>query len=91
MRFPSDLPPVQRKMVAYGYRTIVSMLSCWKCAKPFPAIGPHFLTQGGPNQLFFKQNEENNNLLSQIVKSLKIAMFVLDFYTKIRLEISLLK
>ena len=51
--FPSDLPPVQRKMVAYGYRTIVSMCSCWKYEKPFISIGPHVLTQDGPNQLFF--------------------------------------
>ena len=65
MRFPSDLPPVQRKIAAYGYRTIVSMRSSWK----FLAIGPHFLTQDGPNQFFFTKNDENNYLLSQIVKS----------------------
>ena len=64
---------------------------CVSLVKPFLAIGPHFLTKDGPNQLFFTQNDENNNLLFQIEKSLKIVMFVLDFCTKIRLEISLLK
>ena len=53
MRFPSDLPPVQHKMVAHGYRPIVSMRSCWKFAKPFLAIVPMFSLKMDQTNYFF--------------------------------------